>query len=230
MLGEGALGAAQAQVARQVARAASADDADAAVPAREQVLDHVARGRLVVDGHAREVGEPEVGGGARDQDARHLDLVERLAEVARLAAEEDHRLGAPRVLVVDCGAHLARVVVEVGDDEVLPGLGERRLEGAKDVVEEAVADAHHEGGDGGLRAHLEVAGVRVGLVAALAHDLEDALPGAVAHVWLAVDDARDGAHAVPRCRCDVPDVHVALSRSRWSGADWKRFQTCLSAV
>ena len=141
MRGAGLVGAAQAQLADLPARAVAADDADPAVPSRQQVPHGASRRRLVVDGDAREVGKAEALGARRHEDARRLHLVEGRAEALELAAEEDHPLGVARVLVVDGGADLVDLAREVGDDDLLLLAGERGLEGPEDVVEHAVADA-----------------------------------------------------------------------------------------
>ena len=173
-----------------------------------EVIDRAHGCCLVIDRNAREILEAQALCGVGDEHARNRNLAEGLAEVGALATKEQHRLGMARLLVADGELDLVGIVFQVRDGYLFAQGPESRLDAGEDVAEEPVARSHDEDGDRGGGAHLEVARVGVGLVPAGVHHGEDALACLVAHVGLAVDDARDRADAVAGTLRDVPDVHA----------------------
>ena len=168
----------------------------------------------VIHTHHREVGEVQFIGNQRSQHGGNGDVCKAVLEVRDTAAQKDHALGLDLPQDLLGSIDLVGVLVQVGDDAVVPIQGSGPLQLNEEVGEEDVpGPLDHEHQAAGLL-DLQLPRVGVGGKACLPHDLEHMLLGLGPDIRPVIDDARNGADRTAADAGNVLDRHIAGPRFR----------------
>ena len=142
------------------------------------------------------------------------DVGKAFFEVGYAAAQKDHTLGLDLPQDLLGSIDLVGVLVQVGDDAVVPIQGSGPLQLNEEVREEDVpGPLDHEHQTAGLL-DLQLPCIGVGHEPGLPHYLEYMLLGLGPDIRPIIDDARNGADRTAADAGNVLDRHIACPRFR----------------
>ena len=186
---------------------------DFAVALLDEVGHCLIGGCPVIHANHGQVGKVQLVRHEGGQHRRDADVGKSFLEVCNAAAQENHAFGFDLAQDLFSGVDLVGILVQIGDDAVVPVKGGGPLQLHKKVGEEDVAGAFDHEHQAARLLDLELPCVGVGHKACFPHYLQDSFLGLRPDIRAIVDHTGDRADGTAADPCDIFDRHVAHCRN-----------------